>query len=261
LSEYIFGPHSYRVEELAEAHHILHRFLVPPHVPKPEIDVGFNTFRNAIRNIRTSHIRSGQFHPQIHSPTNVADILEKYLYSRSVFRRGQELIDVPIRNDEVAALSAVQHALRRGIAQRGIVIEVNPSSNLLIGDLLDLRNHPILRLYPPVPDPDEPPPVPIALGSDDPLTFSTQLLREYSLLHQAACSAGYPERVVQDWLESIRRTGMDARFTEAWRPSAKIKAKVLEDKLTEYLQLPCSGFGNKRVEDLEDKLSEYLLSR
>jgi adenosine deaminase len=154
--------------------------------------------------------------------------------------------------DEVDALNAVQYALRRGIAQLGIVIEVNPSSNLLIGDLLDLRNHPILRLNPPVPEPNAPPPVAIALGSDDPLTFSTELLREYTLLHQAACAAGYPERVVQEWLESIRRTGMDARFTKAWRPSANWRPSVKENvekliyAMCEYLHEPYAVGRNSR---------------
>jgi hypothetical protein len=108
----------------------------------------------------------------------------------------------------------------------------------LIGDLLDLRNHPILRLNAPLLEPGGPPPVAIALGSDDPLTFSTELLREYTLLHQAACAAGYPERVVQEWLESIRRTGMDARFTLAWQPSARKKVDILIDAMGRYLHAP-----------------------
>lgn len=112
------------------------------------------------------------------------------------------------------------------------------SSNLLIGDLLDLRNHPILRLNPPVPEQNSPPPVAIALGSDDPLTFSTELLKEYTLLHQAACAAGYPERVVHEWLESIRQTGMDARFTHAWRPNAQEKVKELIETMNRYLHNP-----------------------
>lgn len=240
LSERIFGINDYRMENLAETHHMLHRFLVPPYVSAPVIDIGFNTFVNAAKAIKTRGI-----HPEVRSPDEVADILEKYLDNEAIFRRGQQLIDVPIRSDEVAALYAVQYALRRGIAQNGIVVEVNPSSNLLIGDLLDLRNHPILRLFPPVFDADGPPPVLIALGSDDPLTFSTQLLREYTLLHEAACAAGYPERAIQDWLETIRRTGMDARFTKAWRPSAKKKAKILEDELSKYLHMPKFDLGNK----------------
>jgi adenosine deaminase len=164
--------------------------------------------------------------------------MEDYFENESIFRRGQTLIDVTISRDEIAALTAVQNGLRRGIAQSGIVIEVNPSSNLLIGDLLDLRNHPILRLFPPVPEPGGPPPVMIALGSDDPLTFSTQLLREYTLLHEAASAAGYPERVVEDWLETIRRTGMDARFTRAWRPNAEKKTELLIRDLSRYLHMP-----------------------
>lgn len=233
LSDHIFGTPTYRMEELAETHHVLHRFLVPPFVPQPAVGGGYETFLEAARNIR-----HGCSPVEIHSPGRVGKILEAYLDREAIFMRGQSLIDVPVRQDEVEALNALQYALRRGIAQRGIVVEVNPSSNLLIGDMLDLRNHPILRLFPPVPDEGAPPPVAIAVGSDDPLTFSTELLREYALLHQAARAAGYSERVAQEWLESIRRTGMDARFTTAWRPSAKVKIKKLIEDMGKYLHEP-----------------------
>jgi hypothetical protein len=228
----------YRIEALAEAHHVLHRFLVPPLTQSPAVEGGYDTFVRAARSIKENSDPE-----RVHDPRLISEMLEVYLEDESAFRRGQTLIDVPLRADEVEALNAVQHALRRGIAQRGIVIEVNPSSNLLIGDLLDLRNHPILRLNPPVPDQHGPPPVAIALGSDDPLTFSTELLREYTLLYQAACAAGYPERVVHEWLESIRRTGMDARFTRGWRPSAAEKTAELISAMCTYLHEPygCSA--------------------
>ncbi len=232
LSDYIYGKHAGSIEELAEAHHALHRFMVPPYYPEPMVDGGYDAFRKAARNIRyVDDIR-------VHSPRKIGKLIEKQIDNEEIFQRGQTLIDVSIRMDEVDALNAVQHALRRGIAQRGIVIEVNPSSNLLIGDLLDLRNHPILRLNPPIPENDAPAAVPIALGSDDPLTFSTELLKEYALLHRAATSAGYSERVVQEWLESIRRTGMDARFTHAWRPNAMTMTDKLIRDLSKYLCIP-----------------------
>jgi hypothetical protein len=233
LSDYIYGKPGYRIEELAEAHHLLHRFLVPPYTDRPMVDGGYDTFLKAAQNIKRSSDQG-----RMHSPRRVGKILELYLDDESVFRRGQTLIDVPVRMDEVEALNAVQYGLRHGISQHGIVIEVNPSSNLLIGDLLDLRNHPILRLNPPILEPNSPPSVAIALGSDDPLTFSTDLLKEYTLLYQAACSAGYPEPAVQAWLESIRQTGMDARFTRAWRPNAKEKVEKLIEDLHQYLHKP-----------------------
>jgi len=75
----------------------------------------------------------------------------------------------------------------------------------------------------------------IAVGSDDPVTFSTQLMHEYTLLHQTARAAGYSERTVQEWLESIRCTGMDARFAINWPPD---KLGKLISGLARYLQLP-----------------------
>jgi len=238
LSELVYGTSRYSVEHLAEAHHLLHRFLVSPFASHPVVNGGVDTFRQGVENIR--HWKN-HGERQIHAPHQVSKILEAYFDDERCFQKGQSLIDIPIRADEVAALNAVQYAIRRGVAQSGIVVEVNPSSNLLIGDLLDLRNHPILRLRPPVPEPDAPPSIAIALGSDDPLTFSTQLLREYTLLHQAACAAGYPERAVYEWLESIRHTSMDARFTRAWRPNAVEKVESLIQDLSEYLHLPDTG--------------------
>lgn len=235
LSDHIFGKRAYRIEELAEAHHVMHRFLVPPFTQTPVIEGGYKTFCHAAQSIRFSNNQT-----QVHSPRRIGKMLERYIKDESTFLKGQTLIDVPVSMDEVEALNAVQHALRRGIAHRGIVIEVNPSSNLMIGDMLDLRNHPILRLNPPIPDQNGPPPVAIAVGSDDPLTFNTELLREYTLLHTAACAAGYPERIVDEWLESIRRTGMDARFTLAWQPSAKEKIKKLIRNMGTYLHEPPS---------------------
>ena len=238
LSDQVYGRPGYRVEELAEAHHLLHRFLVPPFVDRAVVDGGFGSFTQGAQRIRHWTRPS----PSVQGARRVGQILATCFESEAVFRRGQALIDVAIDSGEVAALAAVQHALRCGMAQNGTVVEVNPSSNLLIGDLLDLRNHPILRLFPPQAEPGDPPPVMIALGSDDPLTFSTQLLREYTLLHQAACAAGYPERVVQDWLDTIRRTGMDARFTRSWRPSAQQMSDWLVDDLSRFLSLP-TGVG------------------
>ena len=234
----IYGGRRLAIEDLADVHHLLHRFMVRPYVATPDISGGPNAFMQAAREIPRNSA-----YEHICSPRAVSRFIEHYLDNERIFRNGQELVDVPIREDEVEALIAVQNALRQGISQRGIVVEVNPSSNLLIGDLLDLRNHPILRLSPPSPEPDGPPPVAIAVGSDDPVTFSTKLMHEYTLLHQAARSAGYPERVVEHWLETIRGTGMDARFTVAWAPRAQHKVGCLIDDLSRYLHEPGSRRG------------------
>lgn len=223
----IFGPAGDSPLVLAEAHHFLHRFLVPP-IAATELETIPN-YERALQRLDKDKVQN-------HS--KVSRVLKHHLLERGTFAAGQKVIDIGIDASEVAALYSVQNALRRMAGHRGLVVEVNPSSNLLIGDLLDLRNHPILRLFPPEREDGAPPPVPIVIGSDDPIIFSTHLLREYALLYETARSAGYSDRVVQAWLETIRATGMDARFTLPWRPTAQERLTSLIDELGVFLDQP-----------------------
>lgn len=229
LSDRVLGA-VYTPQDLGEAHHGLHSFLAPDDLgPAPAVTGGLDVFARALDRLARAD--------KVYDHRRVATILRSVLEDEQVFRRGQSLIDVPNDDAELAALDAIQAGVRRGVAHRGIVVEVNPSSNLLIGDLADLRNHPILRLFPVEREPGDPPPIAIAVGSDDPVTFSTSLLHEYVLLHQCARAAGYPERSVQAWLESIRRNGMDARMTVAW-PTATDGSEMIGAALARFLGEP-----------------------
>lgn len=114
---------------------------------------------------------------------------------------------------EVDALAGLQAGVRRKLGERGITVEVNPSSNLLIGDLGDLSQHPLWRLSPPVEKEDDAPPVSICIGSDDPLTFATNLPQEYQLMHDALTLTGLSEEQARRWLDRVRTTGLGNRFT------------------------------------------------
>jgi hypothetical protein len=227
LSELVFG-YSCEPHVLAEAHHVLHQLWCPP-LLRTEVAVGLDAFTRALQR--------ASWH-QVHYHEEVRRLLHQYREDEATFQRGQRLVDIILDASEVAALRAVQDALRECVAVRGIVVEVNPSSNLLIGDMMDLRNHPILRLFPPGPREEGSPPVPIAVGADDPVTFSTFLVREYSLLYETARAAGYPERVVQEWLAAIQQTSMDARFTAPWMPTAEAMTEDLLRELDDFLKYP-----------------------
>ena len=205
LADLVFGRAA-TLENLAETHDLLHRFLLPmPGEDPTTIELGIDRYERAITRRERS---SGKRYR----------VLRKLLLDEQTFIRGQTPVDVPLEPSTIESLSQIQNGLRRGVARRGIVVEVNPSSNLLIGDLSDLRNHPIIRLCPPEREHADLPVVPIVVGSDNPVIFSTSLLHEYVLLHQAARAAGYSERAVQAWLDSIRQTGMEARMTLSLSP-------------------------------------------
>lgn len=139
------------------------------------------------------------------------DLLFRYLTSPAVFQRGREIVWIDPEK-EAGALSLLQNELRRKVGQIGLTIEVNPSSNLLIGHLAEVAHHPLWRLSPPG-DGDGIPPLAVCIGSDDPLTFATTLREEYQLLYDALLCDGHSEAVAHQWIERAREAGMSSRFT------------------------------------------------
>lgn len=151
--------------------------------------------------------------PRAHeSERHVLRLLHAWLTSPAVFRRSQELELVDTSKD-VGQLQALQDQLRQSIADRGLVVEVNPSSNLLIGHLVDLTAHPLWRITPPAGAANGAAPIRVAIGSDDPITFATTLPEEYQLVADALSSAGVSAPDVDHWIEAARRCGLLSRFT------------------------------------------------
>ena len=140
------------------------------------------------------------------------ELVQEWLRNTQVFVRSQELEAVDIAA-EVALVSALQAHVRKQLALAGIVVEINPSSNLLIGHLGDLTSHPLWRLCPPIEGAGDAPPVRVCIGSDDPITFATSLPDEYQLLADAMVEGGLSMHQVDAWLDRARVAGLTARFT------------------------------------------------
>jgi len=51
------------------------------------------------------------------------------------------------------------------------------------------------------------------IGSDDPVTFATNLREEFALLYDALLAGGLSDDQAERWLTDVRQRGMDARFT------------------------------------------------
>ena len=90
-------------------------------------------------------------------------------------------------------------ALVDDLAQRGIVLEVCPGSNVALGLYPDWRSHPIGQLY------DRG--VKVTVSTDDPPFFHTTMAQEFDRLHQAF-----------DWDDGVfatfNRTALDAAFCD-----------------------------------------------
>ena len=119
---------------------------------------------------------------------------------------------------EVDALDRVGTSLREKIGRQGLAVEINPTSNLLIGDLGDLGSHPLWRISPPHAR-SPAPRLAVTVGSDDPLVFNSSLPMEYQLLYDALVLAGLTDSDALEWLDSVRRAGLERRFTTRHVPA------------------------------------------
>jgi hypothetical protein len=127
-----------------------------------------------------------------------------------------EELEAPLEHEiEVAAADAawlepVQRAVAQRCAEHHLTIEANPSSNLLIGPLPRLRDHPMFRLQPLERAAGR---VPVSLNCDNHLASSTSLELEYALTWAALVADGHASEVATDWLERARHAALNARFT------------------------------------------------
>ncbi|PZN83267.1 MAG: hypothetical protein DM484_04755, partial [Candidatus Methylumidiphilus alinenensis] len=142
----------------------------------------------------------------------IQDWVYRWLTDSALFRRAQELESINVER-EIPLVTALQAHVRKVVGSRGIAVEINPSSNLLIGNLGDLTSHPLWRLCPPAGMVSDAPGVRVCIGSDDPITFATSLPEEYQLLADALTEAGIAGPDVDAWLEAARQCGLTTKFT------------------------------------------------
>src|SRR5580658_4839057 len=111
-------------------------------------------------------------------------------------------------------LHQAQAWLRNLTGALELTVECNPTSNLLIGDLRDIANHPSLRLSAAVATASEGgPAVLFSVNVDDPVTFATRIADEFAHLYCAMLRSGIPAADALDRLERAREAGWRSRFS------------------------------------------------
>ncbi|MCB9539059.1 MAG: hypothetical protein H6704_22755 [Myxococcales bacterium] len=143
-----------------------------------------------------------------------ADAFEA-LVARWLAPRGADSpFDAPVEVDVAAerpVVAALQQDLVEQVARWGTVIEVNPSSNLVIAELGQPVDQPIFRMRPVGPLTDHA--LPVSVNTDDPLTFATRLADEYAYAWAGLVESGVSPGHALAWMNEAARAGWRARFT------------------------------------------------
>lgn len=139
-----------------------------------------------------------------------------YHFNRKVRLDGAELIEHQISGAYINAVVCLQKILAFRVARANVAIEVNPTSNYLIGALERYDSHPVLSFY----DvglnnsPDNPH-LSVSINTDDLGVFETDLENEYMLMARAlermedkAGKRLYAPSDVYEWLDKVRLMGL-----------------------------------------------------
>lgn len=153
----------------------------------------------------------------------------KYIYElyqrdpkvRDAYKEVIQIDKLSLTKDVLDIYEALQDFMINELAHKGIIIEVNPSSNIFISSMDSYMEHPIFRFSPPKDSYLEKGgifnkfnqrhgKIAVLINSDDPGIFVTSLQNEYRVIKNVAkvhyhCS----DKEASDWLDDIRCFSID----------------------------------------------------
>lgn len=111
---------------------------------------------------------------------------------------------------EYEIIKEMQDYLQEKVARKGIVIEINPTSNAAIGSMKSIFDNQLYSLnY--IGD-DAKKNIMICINSDNPLVFNTNVSNEIGYLYYGMLKKGVGRESALLWIEKLRKTGMDTSF-------------------------------------------------
>ena len=155
----------------------------------------------------------------------IAKLYYLYHYCLSAKRRGAETEVWTVDSAYLKLMKSMQHAMRNLLSRKGISIECNPSSNVLIGTFGSYQDHPIFTFNSMgLTDDTSHAQMHVSVNSDDPGVFDTTVSFEYALLARTLCDQEdengrprYSESQVEAYLRNIVRMGLEQVFPPCGR--------------------------------------------
>lgn len=144
-------------------------------------------------------------------------LLKHYWESSIVFRKGSETQEAEFPKSLWIDVEKLQQVIIKEVEEKGITIETNPSSNVLIGPFKRYEELPLFRLH--SPGYNKGIRIPVTVNTDDKGIFATSLENEYSIvalsLRKMKDEEGnrkWNDKEIEDYLRQLAEYGEMTRF-------------------------------------------------
>ena len=143
-----------------------------------------------------------------------------YHFNPDTKRMGNEVVEYYIPYGYAQAVVRLQAAMRMWVSRKGIGVETNPSSNVLIGNFNRYDKHPLITFHDAgLFDSPENPNMFVSINTDDQGVFDTSLENEYALIARGLEQLKNPDGTchltphrIYTWLNHVREMGLEQSF-------------------------------------------------
>lgn len=138
---------------------------------------------------------------------------QKIAYSRHCRKFLTEMerpINYVVTEQDIRITEMLQKLLREKLSRNGIVIEVNPSSNVAIGEVDKITDNQIYHLNRPGGEGN----VMVCINSDDPTVFHTNVSNELAYIYYGMLYNGVSRETALEWIDKIRVCGLKSSFLQ-----------------------------------------------
>lgn len=152
----------------------------------------------------------------------------KLIYARNcknLIYKMNEPIHYEITDQEINIATEVQRLVRDLVNKKGIIIEINPSSNIVISDIDTMENNQVFGINGIGYDLKN---TLACINSDDPSVFNTNVSNELAYIYFSMIEKEESRENILAWIEKLRVNGMNASFIKHTNSDEEILSE-LED--------------------------------
>ena len=140
----------------------------------------------------------------------------------------EQPINYEVTRQDIQITETLQRLLRQKLSRKGIVVEVNPSSNVAIGEVDKITDHQIYCLN----SPDGEDNVMVCINSDDPTVFHTNVSNELAYIYYGMLYRSVSRERALAWIDKVRECGMASSFLQGEETGQQVY-----DRLEEMLRV------------------------
>jgi len=153
-----------------------------------------------------------------------AGLLVAARHCKIYVKRMEQPIHYEITEQDLFIIEKIQEILKEKLGNKGIVIEVNPSSNTAIADLDVLKENQLYKINELYNENN----LIVCINSDDPAVFNTNVSNELAYIYYGMLEQDISREAALRWIERIRKNGMDSSFIHH-QESGELLIKKLSD--------------------------------